>query len=34
VPAVQSGDKAAIADAFRKVNAACDACHSEFRKDE
>jgi cytochrome c556 len=34
VPTVQSGDKTAIAAAFRKTNAACDACHSEFRKDE
>ncbi len=34
VPAVQSGDKAAIAAAFRKTNAACDACHNEYRKND
>ena len=34
VPAVQSGDKAAIAAAFKQTNAACDACHNEFRKGE
>jgi cytochrome c556 len=32
LPATRSGDKAAIADAYRAVNDACDACHREFRK--
>jgi cytochrome c556 len=34
VPAVQSGDKAAIAAAYTTVNDACNACHKEFRKEE
>jgi cytochrome c556 len=34
VPAVKSGDKAAIAAAYTAVANACNACHTEFRKDE
>jgi cytochrome c556 len=34
VPEVKSGDKARIATAYAVVNKACDACHSEFRKEE
>ena len=34
VPEVKSGDKARIAAAYAAVNKACDACHSEFRKEE
>ena len=34
VPAVQSGDKAAIAAAYTTVANACNACHMEFRKEE
>jgi cytochrome c556 len=34
VPAARSGDKAAIAAEFKRTNAACDACHSEYRKDD
>jgi cytochrome c556 len=34
VPAVKSGDKAAIAAAYTTVNDACNACHKEFRKEE
>jgi cytochrome c556 len=34
VPAVKSGDKAAIAAAYTAVANACNACHTEFRKEE
>jgi cytochrome c556 len=34
VPAVRSGDKAAITAAYSAVNNACNACHTEFRKEE
>jgi cytochrome c556 len=34
VPAVKSGDKIAIAAAYNAVADACNACHSEFRKEE
>ena len=34
VPAVKSGDKAAIAAAYDAVANACNACHTEFRKEE
>lgn len=34
VPEVKSGDKARIAAAYAVVNKACDACHTEFRKEE
>src|SRR5271168_2836561 len=34
VPAVKTGDKAAIAIAYTAVNDACSACHTQFRKDE
>jgi cytochrome c556 len=34
VPAVKTGDKAAIATAYTAVNDACNACHNEFRKEE
>jgi cytochrome c556 len=34
VPAIKSGDKAAISAAYTAVNNACNACHTEFRKDE
>jgi cytochrome c556 len=34
VPAVKSGDKAAIAAAYTAVANACNGCHTEFRKDE
>jgi cytochrome c556 len=34
VPAVKSGEKAAIADAYTAVANACNACHMEFRKEE
>ena len=34
VPAVKTGDKAAIAAAYAALNDACNACHKEFRKDE
>jgi cytochrome c556 len=31
---VKSGDKARIASAYAAMSKACDACHSEFRKEE
>jgi cytochrome c556 len=31
---VKSGDKARIASAYASMSKACDACHSEFRKEE
>jgi len=34
VPAVKTGDKAAIAAAYTAVADACNACHKEFRKEE
>src|SRR5271168_167023 len=34
VPAVKTGDKAAISAAYTAVNDACSACHTQFRKDE
>ncbi len=34
VAEVKSGDKARIAAAAAAMNQACDACHSEFRKEE
>ena len=34
VPAVTTGDKAAIAAAYTAVSDACNACHKEFRKEE
>jgi cytochrome c556 len=34
VPVVKSGDKAAITAAYTAVNNACDACHTEFRREE
>jgi cytochrome c556 len=34
VPAVRTGDKAAISTAYNAVFNACNACHTEFRKDE
>jgi len=34
VPAVKSGDKAAIAAAYTAAANACNACHTEFRKEE
>jgi cytochrome c556 len=34
VPAVKSGDKVAITAAYSAVNNACNACHTEFRKEE
>src|SRR6202047_2336542 len=34
VPAVKSGDKAAIAVAYAATANACNACHTEFRKEE
>ena len=34
VAEVKSGDKARIAAAAAAMNKACDACHSEFRKEE
>ena len=34
VPAVETGDKLAIAAAYTAVNDACNACHKEFRKEE
>jgi cytochrome c556 len=34
VPAVKTGDKAAISAAYTAVFNACNACHTEFRKDE
>jgi cytochrome c556 len=34
VPAVKTGDKAAIGTAYAAVNDACNACHKEFRKEE
>ena len=34
VPAVRSGDKIAITAAYNAVADACNACHSEFRKEE
>ena len=34
VPAVTSGDKAAIASAYNAVADACNACHSKFRKEQ
>ena len=34
VPAVKTGDKAAITVAYTAVSNACNACHTKFRKDE
>jgi cytochrome c556 len=34
VPAVKTGDKAAITAAYTAVANACNACHTEFRKEE
>ena len=34
VPAVKSGDNAAIAVAYTAAANACNACHTEFRKEE
>jgi cytochrome c556 len=34
VPAVKTGDKAAITVAYTAVNNACNACHTKFRKDK
>jgi len=34
VPAVKTGDKAAITAAYAVVADACNACHKEFRKEE
>jgi cytochrome c556 len=34
VPAVKTGDKAAITVAYAAVADACNACHKEFRKEE
>ena len=31
---VKSGDKARIASAYAAMSKACDACHSEFRREE
>jgi len=31
---VQSGDKARIASAYAAMSKACDACHTEFRREE
>jgi len=31
VPAVQSGDKTQMANAYKAVNDACDACHKKYR---
>ena len=34
VPAVRTGDKAAIASAYNAVADACNACHAKFRKEQ
>ena len=34
VPAVKTGDKAAITAAYTAVANACNTCHTEFRKEE
>ena len=34
VPAAKTGDKIAITAAYNAVADACNACHSEFRKEE
>ena len=34
VPAVKTGEKATIADAYTAVADACNACHMEYRKEE
>jgi len=34
VPAVKTGDKAAITAAYTTVADACNACHKEFRREE
>jgi cytochrome c556 len=34
VPAVKTGDKAVIAAAYTAAANACNACHTEFRKEE
>jgi len=34
VPAIKTGDQAAIAAAYNAVADACNACHKEFRKEE
>jgi cytochrome c556 len=34
VPAVKTGDKAAISAAYTAVNNACNACHTKFRKED
>jgi len=34
LPAVKTGDKAAITAAYTAVADACNACHKEFRKEE
>jgi cytochrome c556 len=31
---VESGEKAAITATYTAVNNACNACHTEFRKEE
>src|SRR5271156_5823343 len=33
VPAVKTGDKAVISAAYTAVNNACNACHTQFRKE-
>jgi len=34
VPAVKTGDKAVISAAYTAVNNACNACHTQFRKED
>jgi cytochrome c556 len=34
IPAVKSGNSAAIAAAYTAAANACNACHTEFRKEE
>lgn len=34
MPVVQSGDKAAIAASYKTLSDSCEACHSQFRREE
>ena len=34
VPAVQSGDKTQMANAYKAVNDGCDACHKKYRNEK
>jgi cytochrome c556 len=34
VPVVRGGDKGAMAASYKALNEACEACHSQFRKED